>query len=131
MPDADERCLLRLGQRRRALRAVAANGNVVGELSSGASAAMVCSNARSLLASQATRLAWTTRPLEKMSQCRLPFSCSFDDSATQCEVSIGPEGAMQTAVPASCCAKTKAGCAASARAADFDSCGRFKMKFDV
>lgn len=119
-----------------ALRAVVANGNVGmedGKWSPGPSAATICSNARSLLASQATHLACTTRPHEKMSQWGLPSACSSGDSATQCEhVSIKPEAAMQTAVPASCCAKTRVERAASARATeDVASCGRFEMKSDV
>jgi hypothetical protein len=48
--------------------AIVANGKHGDELFPKSSAATICSKARSLLASQATHFACTTRPLEKMSQ---------------------------------------------------------------
>lgn len=112
--------------------AIIANGKDGDELFPKSSAATICSNARSLLASQATHFACTTWPLEKMSQWGLPSAYSSCESATQCEhVSSRPEAAMQTAVPASCCAKTRVERAAFARAVDVDSCGRFEMKSDI
>ena len=62
----------------------------------------------------------------------MPSAYSSGDSATQCEhVSSRPEAAMQNAVPASYCAKTRVARAAFARAIDVDSCERFEMKSDV
>jgi hypothetical protein len=83
------------------------------------SAAVVRSSARSLLESQATHLARTTCPEEKRSQCGLPAAYSSAVSATQCaQVSMRPEGEMHTAVPASCCAKTRVARAAAVRVAE-------------
>lgn len=112
--------------------AIVAYGKADGEPLFKSSAATICSNARSFLESQATHLAWTTWPLEKMSQWGLPSAYSSGDSATQCEhVSSRPEAAMHTAVPASCCAKTRVERAAFARAVDGNSCGRFEIKAEV
>jgi hypothetical protein len=83
------------------------------------SAAVMRSKAKSLPESQATYFARTTCPEEKISQCVLPAAYSSAVSATQCaQVSTTPEGSIHTAVPASCCAKTRVARAAAARIAE-------------